>query len=168
MKKIQLTNGGLCIVDDEDYPLLDRHTWHKEKNGNVWYAYALIGKNTKIAMHRVILGAKLARVIDHINHDGMDNRKENLRFVTISHNTANARKYKQKTTSKYKGVWKGYDGKFYANINCDCKRYSLGKYESETDAAKAYDKKAIELFGANAATNVSLGILPTKAEKGGE
>lgn len=58
------------MVDDEDYPVISRHTWHKEMNGNVWYAWTLIGVNKKASMHRLIFGAKLSHVIDHINRDG--------------------------------------------------------------------------------------------------
>jgi hypothetical protein len=98
-------------------------------------------------MHRQITSAPPGLVVDHINHNGLDNRKDNLRLCTRAQNALNQRPRKG-TSSRYKGVyWHERDKRFYAQISHKGRRYHLGSYKSEIQAAKAYDKKAKELFG---------------------
>jgi len=108
-------------------------------------------------LHRLImsrvLGRKLKRgeVIDHINHNGLDNRRENLRIVTHSQNHANQKKQKGNYSSIYKGVMLYRDGKrwqaYIGSAKGKVKREYLGQHDTEESAAKAYDKRAKELFG---------------------
>lgn len=96
--------------------------------------------------------------VDHINSNPLDNRKSNLRIVTRQQNNWNASKTKVKnnikTSSKYKGVyWAGNDNKWRVEITKDCKRYRMGYFKNEEDAARAYNLKASELFGEYAKLN---------------
>jgi len=99
-------------------------------------------------MHREVLKVKDNEMIDHINGNGLDNRKENLRLATRSQNMQNSKKRK-KTSSKYKGVgWSKKTKKWRARIwTVSGKCIHIGYFVSELDAAKAYDEKAKELFG---------------------
>lgn len=99
MKEIKLSSGALVLVDDEDYDLVSKHKWYETKairKGKYYTSYAIgkDGTTTKrktIAMHRLIMGFPDGLFIDHINHNGLDNRKENLRIVTSGQNQRNLR-----------------------------------------------------------------------------
>jgi len=106
-------------------------------------------------MHRVILKAPEDKFIDHINHNGLDNRKSNLRICTMQQNAWNMRKQRGNRVSQYKGVTRRNDtGKWQARIICNRKRISIGCFDDEMAAAMAYDNKAKELFGEYAALNL--------------
>lgn len=106
--------------------------------------------------HRIVyymIKGKQPSILDHINGDRSDNRIENLRPATQSQNLANAKKYK-KSSSSYKGVaWHNRDKKWCANIKIEDKLKHLGYFTDEIEAAKAYDKAALELFGEFARPN---------------
>jgi HNH endonuclease len=142
-----------AIIDDEDYELISKYKWYIFDTPYTCYARAYANKGkTTILMHNLIVKAK---GIDHINRDGLDNRKANLRLATQSQNNANKGKQDIKTaSSKYKGVtWGKYQSKWIAQIMKDRKNYYIGAFSSEIEAAAAYDKKAIELFGEFARIN---------------
>ena len=104
-------------------------------------------------MHRVIAETPEGKETDHVNHNSLDNRRENLRVCTHSQNMANASK-KTPHTSKFKGVtWNRHLGRWYSRITCNGKLLNIGPFNSEIDAAKAYDEKATELFGEFALPN---------------
>ena len=107
MKSIALSQGQYALVDDEDFPSLSKHKWFAHRDGHTYYALRNIniGKNksTTIRMHRIILNTPDGMHTDHINGDGIDNRKGNLRICTKQQNDMSKRKYK-KGTSAYKGV----------------------------------------------------------------
>ena len=154
MKHIELTQGKQAIVDDEDFEMLSKYKWHAQRNNRAWYAlrHEWNGGNKKaFGMHRVVMNAPVGKQVDHINHNGLDNRKINLRLCTATQNKANRLK-PLGGKSKYKGVSLtrcGWDAK----IECKGKRYYLGSFKDEVDAAKAYDKAACELFGEFACLN---------------
>ena len=109
-------------------------------------------KPNQTQSHRFYLpkgGTASGLVVDHINHNTLDNRRKNLRLCTWAQNNQNRRPSKRKNKlSKYKGVSFYKKSKLYrALIWCNKKQYFLGYFKDETDAAKAYDKKARELFG---------------------
>lgn len=151
MKKIKLTQNKYALVDDEDYEYLNQFKWYY--NGR-YAARREPGVNNKMQlMHRVILkpGDNLT---DHINGNGIDNRKCNLRIATHSENIRNTQKQKG-CTSKYKGVyWNKTDKIWRAKIFFNKKRIHLGSYDKEIDAAKAYNNKAKELYGQFARLNI--------------
>ena len=104
-------------------------------------------------MHRLIANTPAHLFCDHINHDGLDNRRANIRNCTLKQNNANSRSAKN-ASSKYKGVsWNKLRKKWAAYIKKDYKQLYLGLFENEIEAAKAYDRKAAELFGKFAKLN---------------
>lgn len=152
---IFLSQGQFAIVDAEDYEKLKQYKWHAVyKDG--WYARRITswaeGHKT-IWMHREIMKPPDDMQIDHRNHNGFDNRRCNLRTCTQSDNQHNQRPRKN-TSSKYKGVsWRKNCSKWHACIRHDGKLINLGDFEIEEEAAKTYNKKAIELFGEYACLN---------------
>lgn len=153
MKRIPLTQGKFAIVDDEDYEWLNQWKWTLNRCGKDGkYLYAGREANGKqIRMHRQILGLTKndPEMADHINHNGLDNRKCNVRICSNQQNQANSKR-KNVGSSKYLGV-RWHNNKWAASIGK--KRSHIGYYKNEIDAAKAYDKKAKELFGEYAHTN---------------
>lgn len=151
MKRILLTQGKYAIVDDEDFEWLNQWKWQAQKHSYDGYR-AMRGaggrKNQRtVYMHRVIMNAPKGLEVDHINHDTLDNQRKNLRLVTQSQNQQNSKKRKN-CSSKYKGVhWHKLTRKWRSKISSLGEPIHLGLYKSEIGAAKAYDKKAIELFG---------------------
>jgi hypothetical protein len=133
------------LVDDEDYPFLARYPWHiiKSKRTNYAYTTAKIGnKKTEVSMHRLIVGLRDAHV-DHRNNNGLDNRKENLRFATASQNSTN---YPRKNKLGFRGVSQRGQ-KFTAYILCKGKRRTIYGFSTAEEAARAYDKMSKELHG---------------------
>jgi hypothetical protein len=152
VKKIQLKNGLYALVDDEDYPKISKYYWRAWDSGvkarKIYYAIRQKGfkKRETFLMHRVIMDAKKGEEIDHIDGNGLDNRKSNLRKVTRRQNCQN----KQcNCYSKYAGVTydkrKNIQSHWLSRITIEGKKHHLGSFKTEKDAAKAYDQKLIEL-----------------------
>ena len=141
-KRIPLTQGRFAIVDAEDYEQLAEHKWHAVREGHSFYAARRYGGRI-VKMHREILNAPPHLQCDHINHNGLDNRKANLRPATPIQNVWNRRKFRRPSRSKYKGVdWAKDMRRWRARIRFKGKRIYLGSFEEEIDAAKAYDRAA--------------------------
>jgi hypothetical protein len=157
VREIPLTRGQVAIVDDVDYEELSKFDWHINNYGYaVRHSSMKNGKRHPILMHRIIWemhnGPITEGEIDHINGNGADNRLENLRLCTDSQNQANMHK-KVPHSSKFKGVRLHRDGKFEARIRLNHQLIYIGLFDSEVEAARAYDAKARELFGEFAKTN---------------
>jgi len=145
-KLIPLTKGKFAVVDPEDYPRLAKYKWSVSQSRYNFYA-CRCARGKKISMHRLILNAPQGLLVDHIDGDGLNNRKANLRLCTIAQNNRNSRPYRN-ATSKYKGVcWEKQCRKWYAKIRPNRKTISLGLFTNQIDAAVAYDRKAEQLFG---------------------
>lgn len=143
--KIPLTQGQFAIVDADDYEKLSQYKWHVSGKGDMLYACRTENRRT-IMMHRQILNAPADMHCDHINHNGLDNRKANLRLCTPQQNACNRRPLE--CTSKYKGVhWDSLSRKWRAEIRHNGQKIHIGYFDYELDAAIAYDDYAIELFG---------------------
>ena len=159
MKEIELTQGKVAIVDDENYKLLNQSKWYALLGGSGYRAarkgkfYYENGKQIQpvILMHRLIMDTPDGIDVDHINHNTLDNRKSNLRNCLHSENSSN-RKKNRTNRSKYKGViLRG--GYILAKIAKDKKQIHLGYHKTEEEAAKAYNKAALNLFGEFAKLN---------------
>ena len=143
MKQIKLTNGGFAIVDGADYERLNQWNWRKlHQKGKSAYAMRCeynSGEVTCYYMHREVIGAVDGEMVDHIDHDGLNNQRENLRLCTQSQNNLNGRK-RRGCSSEYKGVtWRKDTKKWQAQAWLDGKRNALGCYDLEADAAQAYN-----------------------------
>lgn len=137
------------IVDDYKYYDLIKYSWYT-KDG---YVYGHVPGKNNVIMHRFLMNAKTNEIIDHINGNKLDNRLSNLRISNPTLNGHNKTK-KQNASSKYLGVSYIISKKrFKAVITKDKKQYFIGTFVSEEDAAKARDKKAIELYGEYAKLN---------------
>ena len=157
MKKIKLTRGMVALVDDDDYGLVSKYKWHLSKGEHTFYARAIISKCDKstviTSMHILIMGSKPVLEVDHINHNGLDNRRINIRQVTHSQNMCN-RFPRRSHSSIYKGVkWRKSKSKWYAQIGHNGKDIHIGCFNSQEDAALAYNKYAFEIFGEHAYLN---------------
>jgi len=148
-RRIPLTQGKYAIVDPEDYERLNKYKWYASKGGSTFYAVrsAWDGINKKkrtIKMHREIINPPHPLVVDHINRNGLDNRKTNLRPATKSQNCINKPCIKQKGAhSKYHGVtWQKSIKKWQAQIRINGIQTIIGYFDDEIEAAKAYDKAA--------------------------
>lgn len=150
MKIIKLTQGKETIVDDDDYYKLIDYKCHYDG------VYAgLTINNKKVRLHRVILGINNPDIkVDHINRNTLDNRKENLRLVTQQQNMFN-KGNKIGSKSIYKGVSLHTKNRnWIAHIRYNKKTIHIGSYNSEIDAAIAYNKKAFEFFKEYAYLNI--------------
>ncbi len=153
MGVIKLSRGREAIVDDADYDLVNQHIWYAYFNNGIWYAATYID-HKQVLMHRFLMPG--VALVDHINGDGLDNRRCNLRASTKSQNMANSPKRANPTSSRFKGVSRDKNsGKFRAYIYKDGKQITLGSFEpdQEEDAARAYDAKAKELYQEHAYLN---------------
>ena len=152
-KQIPLTQGKFSLVDDADFEFINQWKWQYHTGGYARRDYAVDGKRFKVYMHRVITGNDESLVVDHINGDRLDNRKENLRLCHQKQNSANSRKSKNNTTG-FKGVcFYKRDGVYTAQLMKDRKMIYLGRFTKPEYAAAAYDLAAMNLFGDFANTN---------------
>jgi len=150
MKEIELTQGQVAIVDDDDYEYLSQWKWFAQydKRGKCFYARRSTNPGC-VFMHRQIIKAAKGVEVDHVNMNTLDNRKENLRIATRSQNCANRRFI---NSTGYRGV-RANGNMYVASVSICNKKIVLGSFDSAEIAAIAYDKKAIELYGEFAKLN---------------
>ena len=148
-KSIPLTRGKFALVDDEDFDFINQFKWFAHESKGKSYAERKL-RNVHVKLHRVLLNAPPDKEVDHINGDGLDCRRENLRLCNHKQNTQNARLRKD-NTSGYKGVSSTVEGRWRAHIRGN--KVFIGCFGTPEEAARAYDKKAIELFGEFAKLN---------------
>jgi hypothetical protein len=156
MKEIPLTQGKVALVDDEDFDYLNQWKWYAAKMGKGIYAQRNQwdnGRSSTITMHRLLIEIPEGLMVDHINRNGLDNRKSNLRAVTAQQNRLNTA---PSGKIPYRGVCK-YPYKtarqYYAQIVVNYKLIYLGVYLTAEEAALAYDQKAKEFHGEFACLN---------------
>lgn len=153
-KEIQLKNRygaivDIAIISEEDYELVSQYNWYRHTAG---YAMAHPKGNDRITifMHRLIMGGDVA-MVDHINRNRLDNRRENLRPANPHLNAANVGVSKR-NTSGYKGVSKS-GKRWRARIMVEGKEIHLGMYDTPEEAAEAYNEAALEYLGEYAVLN---------------
>lgn len=148
MKLLYTVSGHEILVSDKDYKKVSLYRWYLERKKNTNYVKThslYMGKVRWFYIHQLILGTvacghKLQ--IDHKNHNGVDNRRKNIKIVTHSDNIKNRRKHRG--ASIYTGVSKHSNNKWLARININGKQKSIGVFINEIDAAKAYNKAALK------------------------
>ena len=153
MKEIPLTQGKVAIVDDEDFIAVAIFKWfaHKQTKAKTYYAerniHVAIGRRKPLAMHVYLLDPPDGYQVDHIDGDGLNNRRNNLRICRCSQNQGNAR-IRKDCSSGVKGVtFRKSKKQWVARIQVNKKRMDLGGYNNLEDAAKAYADASIKYFG---------------------
>lgn len=146
MKTINLFGGKQAKVDDWDYEVLKNYRWHLAPTGYAQNSkYRGNYKSVNTLMHRAILWSPPGYEVDHVNGDKLDNRKENLRIASRSENEQN-KAPSVKNHSGFKGVsWDRLRSKWRASIGVNRKSVHLGRFDSKTDAIRAYDA-AVERY----------------------
>ena len=146
MQIIELTQGMIALIDDEDYALVSGYFWHASLADRFYYAVNK-GRETTY-MHRLIMGVldKPDIEVDHRSGCTLDNRRANLRECTSAQNKMNTRVRKTGKYSRFKGVGR-QDGYWIARIHQGKERIWLGTYNTEEEAAHAYDAGARKHFG---------------------
>lgn len=161
-RKIPLSKGLLAVVDADDFEWLSRWRWHAVSGRGrpgLWYAARWAkksegGPRRYVWMHRVVAGIALGEFTDHIDGDGLNNTRANLRRATMSQNGRGARGWAPRKTSMYRGVsWSRTRNKWCAYATIDGKSVNLGRFESEELAAMAYDRAVNENYGEFATLN---------------
>lgn len=155
MKEISLSNGKVALVDDEDYERISKFRWTPLTGKHNTYARTRPDKHHVILMHRVIVGATGKQEVDHRDHNGLNNQKQNLRLCFRTQNSRNQR-IRRNNTSGFKGVsffapmahrpWMAY-------IKVNYQRKHLGYFSTPVEAAIAYNQAALKYFGEYAHPN---------------
>lgn len=154
MKKIKLTQGKWALIDREDFPVLNQFTWCAalDKKRGTFYAITN-NKSGTVRMARLLMKAPKNKIVDHINHNTLDNRKENLRVCTNIQNARNRKKDKR-NTSGFKGVsictalTRHYKKPYFqAQIRVNYKLINLGYGTNRKELAKLYNGAATKFFG---------------------
>ena len=154
--EIPLSADHICLIDDADELLVAGFNWRPLKLKHTYYAHAWHGQ-MHIYMHRLVAGAPPQGFVDHVNRNGLDNRRANLRIATKSENGANrvADARVRRTSSEYKGVfWDRARGKWAATIHVDGRSKALGRFGTEMEAAEAYNRAATATWGRFARLNL--------------
>lgn len=159
---VPLTRGMLALIDESDGPDVLSHTWcaWQAKPGYSWYAMRRKSKAESPRreveyLHRRIMHPPPGISIDHVNGNGLDCRRSNMRFATHAQNQRNQRR-SVANTSGFRGVsWDAENLKWRASITVEGKSINLGRFDMAEDAAAAYDRAAISAFGEFASTNAT-------------
>jgi len=140
---IELTKNQIAIVDSKDFNFLTKFKWHAHSSGANKNKFYATRTSKKIKMEHMILRHQMnsKTVVDHINNNSLDNRRSNLRIVSLAANTALAKK-----RSCYSGVRKAYH-KYQSYIKINKKFIHLGMFASKEEAAFAYNLAAILIYG---------------------
>lgn len=151
---ILLTNGGEALIDKRYFNKVSKYKWYKHtvnKHTYVWRTSRFKGKMIKL--HTFLMRTPKGMMVDHINGDGLDNRKSNLRLCLPCENSRN-QKLKSKNTSGYKGIhFSKPNKKWVARIGVNYKRICIGSFIDKIDAIHAYNKYCLKYHGKFARPN---------------
>lgn len=150
LRVVVLTQNQLAVVDAADIAMVSKHRWfaHKNKNSRTYYAHTntrVAGKMTCLRMHRLVCGATGSEEVDHLDGNGLNNTRINLRVASHAENTRN-RKRPVSSKSPYKGV-SCIRGVWRARIWVNGKNKTLGVFATPEEASLAYFKAAKHFFG---------------------
>jgi hypothetical protein len=157
--RVPLGRGFFSLVDADDAERVLAMQWNLRAAPSTYYAVtsAYVGRGDMQNLHRFIMKPDADQSIDHINGNGLDNRKQNLRVATQAENVRNSFKTTAQTSSRFKGV-SLKDGAWRAQIKDQGYTHNLGDFAFEVDAAKAYDVAAVQMFKQYARTNAMMGL----------
>ncbi len=155
-KQIPLTQGKYALVDDDVYEWASQYRWCASNKGNTSYAVRNVGNGLvikRIHLHREIMNAPHGTLVDHINGDGLNCTRANMRLASRSENNRNSCK-QINNTSGFKGVyWNKNKNKWHAQIRANNRRVHIGLFPDIEQAARAYDVAARKYHGEFAKTN---------------
>lgn len=160
-RRIYLSDGTWALVDEADAKRVAQFDWEMSRSARTTYARTSskrLGSNWRL-MHRLVLDARPGEIVDHINGNGLDNRRANLRLVTAAQNARNQFVQAGPKTSRFKGVsWDAVAARWAARITVDGFAIDLGRFDVEEEAARAYDAASLERHGEHGRTNASMGL----------
>lgn len=162
MITLELTKGKIALIDDEDAGLVAGYTWYARgfaKRHGLFYAVANVPGtghfSKKVSLHRLLLGAVTGDIVDHVNGNGLDNRRENLRLVGYGENNQNSTR--NSGSSRFKGVfWNTQKRKWAAKATVNGIQLNLGTFSEESVAGAAYDQLVLEWYGPKGMTNAKI------------
>ena len=138
---------GSALVSEEDHVLVSKYKWHARYGRNTMYVQGNVDGKI-IRLHRFLMGTKSNFVIDHLDRDGLNNTRENLRFVTLGQNSQNSQN--RAGTSEFRGVsWSTQVKKWHVKCGGD----HIAYFRDEDEAARSYDEAVLRKYGRNAVTN---------------
>lgn len=150
MPQIELSNGQAALVDADDYERVKNFTWTISPIGNTRYLMnrkMVKGKSTCIFIHRMLLSAEPHQLVDHINGDGLDNRRCNLRIANKAQNSMNSKK-RSDNTSGFRGVaFVPKANRYQAKLHFEGRRITSRFCKTAIEAAEAYKSLAIKHYG---------------------
>lgn len=147
MKKIALTRGQFALVDDTDFEWLNQWKWYYQPHRQTGYAkrtQRIDGKKTHISMHHLVIGKPpIGLVTDHMDCNGLNNQRHNLRFCTDAENKRNRDKTKQNSSGIKGAYWQKQINRWYSRIQVNGKSIYLGTFDTAQLAGEAYNRAAI-------------------------
>lgn len=149
MKTIQLTQGQVTIVDDDDFESVSKYKWYAQRRRNTFYAVRHIKSGDKyinLQLHRFLMNPKTGMCVDHRDCNGLNNQRMNLRVCTHAENTRNLR-HKRKNAAKYRGIYMSSSGKYIAKVRFNYKQYNSRSFPTSDEAITAHREMIRSLHG---------------------
>lgn len=150
-KILKLSLGCYAHIDDDVFEWASKHKWYAQKFKRTFYVSRGVpvvgGKRTISRLHREIMKAGPGQAVDHIDGNGLNNLRSNLRLCSLAENNRNVQKRRDNTSGYIGVVWFSRDQKWKAQIGHEGKGHSLGYFSDIQEAARVRDQAAIEYFG---------------------
>jgi hypothetical protein len=148
VSEVRLYCGAVALVDDADLSLVAGYRWHiQQTSPDHRYAKTSLSERRTVLMHRLILSAPRGKCVDHIDGNGLNNQRTNLRLCTTAENLRN--RVRTRSLSGYRGVaWDHIHEKWQAHFTLNRKAVTLGNFKDPADAARCWDEAARKHYGA--------------------